>query len=92
MEYPYILRDFSKAEKIKRLRTKIFNERKVENPWPEWPRIFRVDYGHEEAAKRFGEDPRVYAISGKRFIERNPFRLRYILRNSRFNADCIFFE
>ena len=39
------------------------------NPWPEWPRIFRVDYGHEEAAKRFGEDPRVYAISGKRFID-----------------------
>ena len=35
----------------------------------EWPRIFRVDYGHEEAAKRFGDDPRVYAISGKRFID-----------------------
>ena len=39
------------------------------NPWPEWPRIFRVDYGHEEAAKRFGDDPRVYAISGKRVID-----------------------
>ena len=38
-------------------------------PLAEWPRIFRVDYGHEEAAKRFGDDPRVYAISGKRFID-----------------------
>ncbi|HSG89879.1 MAG TPA: glutamate synthase subunit beta [Pseudomonadales bacterium] len=39
------------------------------NPWPEWPRIYRVDYGHEEAAKKWGEDPRVYCISGKEFID-----------------------
>ena len=39
------------------------------NPWPEWPRIFRVDYGHEEAALRFGDDPRVYRISGKEFLD-----------------------
>lgn len=39
------------------------------NPWPEWPRIFRVDYGHEEAAQKFGDDPRVYCISGKGFID-----------------------
>ena len=29
------------------------------NPWPTWPKIFRVDYGHEEAAEGQGEDPRV---------------------------------
>lgn len=40
-----------------------------DNPWPEWPRIFRVDYGHEEAAHAFGADPRVYCISGKAFID-----------------------
>ena len=39
--------------------------RAADNPWPKWPKIFRVDYGHEEAAKRFGADPRVYSISGK---------------------------
>ncbi len=39
------------------------------NPWPEWPRIFRVDYGHEEAAEKFGADPRVYRVSGKEFID-----------------------
>jgi NAD(P)H-dependent glutamate synthase small subunit len=41
--------------------------RAPDNPWPTWPKIFRVDYGHEEAAKRFGTDPRVYSISGKSF-------------------------
>ena len=41
--------------------------RAADNPWPTWPKIFRVDYGHEEAAKRFGTDPRVYSISGKSF-------------------------
>ena len=38
------------------------------NPWPTWPRIFRVDYGHAEASQRFGDDPRVYSISTKAFI------------------------
>ncbi|GMT35312.1 hypothetical protein PFISCL1PPCAC_26609, partial [Pristionchus fissidentatus] len=42
--------------------------RKPENPWPEWPLIFRVDYGHEEAKTRTGEDPRTYSISTKRFL------------------------
>ena len=42
-------------------------DRASDNPWPTWPKIFRVDYGHEEAAKRFGADPRVYSISGKSF-------------------------
>jgi NADPH-dependent glutamate synthase beta subunit-like oxidoreductase len=42
--------------------------RASDNPWPTWPKIFRVDYGHEEAGKKFGHDPRVYCISGKSFI------------------------
>ncbi len=41
------------------------------NPWPTWPRIFRVDYGHEEVAEKFGDDPRVYCISGKEFVGEN---------------------
>uniref|UniRef100_A0A1I7Z3F6 glutamate synthase (NADH) n=1 Tax=Steinernema glaseri TaxID=37863 RepID=A0A1I7Z3F6_9BILA len=42
--------------------------RKPENPWPQWPLIFRIDYGHEEARFKDGKDPRTYSISTKRFI------------------------
>lgn len=44
------------------------NERAPDNPWPQWPKIFRVDYGHEEAQAKFGEDPRTFLISTKRFV------------------------
>jgi glutamate synthase (NADPH/NADH) small chain len=43
-------------------------ERGDDNPWPTWPRIFRTDYGHQEAANKFGDDPRVYAISSTQFV------------------------
>ncbi len=43
--------------------------RAPDNPWPEWPRIFRVDYGHEEARVKFGRDPREYSILCKRFLD-----------------------
>ncbi len=41
--------------------------RAEDNPWPAWPHIFRVDYGHEEAEARQGEDPRTYCILSKAF-------------------------
>ena len=44
-------------------------DRADDNPWPQWPRIFRVDYGHEEAQAKFGDDPRVYCILSKEFID-----------------------
>ena len=43
-------------------------ERAPDNPWPLWPRIHRVDYGHAEAAEVYGNDPRVYSIMSKHFI------------------------
>jgi len=43
------------------------NERASNNPWPQWPRIFRVDYGHEEVAAKFGADPRQYQIETVEF-------------------------
>jgi NAD(P)H-dependent glutamate synthase small subunit len=43
-------------------------KRADDNPWPQWPRIFRVDYGHEEVAAKFGNDPREYRIMTKEFI------------------------
>lgn len=42
-------------------------ERAENNPWPAWPHIYRVDYGHEEAAKVQGKDPRTYCILSKGF-------------------------
>lgn len=38
------------------------------NPWPQWPKILRVDYGHAEAKAKFGDDPRTYSILTKEFI------------------------
>jgi NADPH-dependent glutamate synthase beta subunit-like oxidoreductase len=39
------------------------------NPWPQWPRVFRLDYSHEECQARFGDDPRVYATLTKEFVD-----------------------
>jgi len=50
-------------------------ERPENNPWPLWPLIFRVDYGHEEAAQRDGRDPREYGISGKEIVRDDSGRL-----------------
>lgn len=41
--------------------------RAEENPWPEWPNIYRVDYGQEEAKNRFGHDPRHFQVMTKKF-------------------------
>ena len=43
-------------------------ERAPDNPWPQWPKIYRLDYGQEEANALFGRDPRRYAVMSKRFI------------------------
>ena len=43
-------------------------DRAADNPWPEWPRIYRIDYGQEEAATRFGADPREYLVTVKRLV------------------------
>ncbi|MGH7431544.1 MAG: glutamate synthase subunit beta [Candidatus Methylomirabilales bacterium] len=42
-------------------------ERAPDNPWPEWPNIFRAGYGQEEASAVFGRDPREFCIMTKRF-------------------------
>jgi glutamate synthase (NADPH/NADH) small chain len=44
------------------------DDRPPDNPWPQWPRIFRVDYGQEEATALFGEDPRRFRITVLRFL------------------------
>ena len=42
--------------------------RQPDNPWPEWPKVYKMDYGQEEAAAVFGADPRQYLTTVKRFI------------------------
>jgi glutamate synthase (NADPH/NADH) small chain len=43
------------------------DNRAPDNPWPEWPKIYRMDYGQEEAAAKFGNDPRVYTTTATKF-------------------------
>lgn len=43
-------------------------ERADNNPWPQWPKVFKVDYGHAEAAAKYGSDPREFCISTAEFI------------------------
>ena len=53
-------------------------ERAENNPWPLFPRVHKVDYGHEESTELFGEDPRVYSISGKEFLRNEDGTLKGI--------------
>ena len=50
--------------------------RKDDNPWPQWPNIYQLDYGQEEAAAVFGADPREYAVMTKRFAGNGDGRVR----------------
>jgi glutamate synthase (NADPH/NADH) small chain len=43
-------------------------DRAADNPWPEWPKVYKLDYGQEEAAAKYGADPRVYLTTVKRFV------------------------
>lgn len=43
-------------------------ERAEDNPWPQWPRVLKTDYGQEEAVAVFGKDPRVYQTTVTEFI------------------------
>jgi glutamate synthase (NADPH/NADH) small chain len=38
-----------------------------DNPWPEWPKVYKLDYGQEEAAAWFGADPRIYLTTATKF-------------------------
>ena len=42
-------------------------DRAADNPWPEWPKTSKLDYGQEEAAAKFGADPRIYLTTVKKF-------------------------
>jgi glutamate synthase (NADPH/NADH) small chain len=54
-------------------------ERAGDNPWPEWPKVYKLDYGQEEAAARFGADPRIYLTTVKRFGADSEGRVKDVL-------------
>ncbi len=43
-------------------------ERAGDNPWPQWPKVYKMDYGQEEAAALFGADPRKYLVTAKKLV------------------------
>jgi glutamate synthase (NADPH) small chain len=43
-------------------------ERALNNPWPEWPRVYRIDYSHAEVAAKTGHDPRAYELMTREFV------------------------
>jgi len=53
--------------------------RSEDNPWPLWPKIFRVDYGHAESVNRFGKDPREYSVLSKSFLRSDDGTLKGVV-------------
>jgi glutamate synthase (NADPH/NADH) small chain len=56
-------------------------ERSPDNPWPQWPKTYKLDYGQEEAKALWGKDPRVYSVMTKAFhgdAERHVREIRYV--------------
>lgn len=45
------------------------DKRAENNPWPEWPKVCKTDYGQEEAIALFGKDPRIYEATVKEFLK-----------------------
>jgi glutamate synthase (NADPH) small chain len=44
------------------------DQRAADNPWPQWPKVYKLDYGQEEAKALWGADPRQYAMQTRRFL------------------------
>jgi glutamate synthase (NADPH/NADH) small chain len=44
------------------------DQRAPNNPWPQWPKVYKLDYGQEEGKALWGEDPRKYAVQTSKFV------------------------
>lgn len=65
-------------------------ERAKNNPWPEWPKVLKTDYGQEEAIHVFGNDPRLYQTTVKEFItdeKKNVCKAKIIKLESKYNEE-----
>lgn len=69
--------------------------RREDNPWPEWPKVLKTDYGQEEAIAVYGNDPRVYESTVKEFIadkDGNLIKVKIVKLCSKFNAETKRFQ
>ncbi len=57
---------------------KLPDTRAEDNPWPQWPRVCKTDYGQEEAIAVFGKDPRIYATTVNRLLKDDKGNLRAV--------------
>lgn len=53
-------------------------DRLPSNPWPEWPKVLKIDYGQEEAIEKFGSDPRIYETTVDEFIKDENGKLKAV--------------
>ena len=58
---------------------KLPDTRSENNPWPQWPRVCKTDYGQEEAIALFGSDPRIYQTTVKKLISGDDGRLSAVI-------------
>lgn len=61
------------------------------NPWPEWPKICKTDYGQEEAIAVFGNDPRIYESTVKEFVKDengNLVKVKVVKLSSKYNEEA----
>lgn len=69
---------------------KLPDQRAENNPWPEWPRVCKTDYGQEEAIEVFGHDPRVYQTTVKEFVADeagNVCKAKLVKLENKFNEE-----
>jgi glutamate synthase (NADPH/NADH) small chain len=67
---------------------KLPDKRAENNPWPQWPRVCKTDYGQEEAAEVYGTDPRIYQTTVKKFLKDKNGKLKgAVLVNLSFEKD-----
>jgi glutamate synthase (NADPH/NADH) small chain len=52
--------------------------RAADNPWPQWPKVYKMDYGQEEAAALWGADPRQYLVNTRRLVGDDQGRVKTI--------------
>jgi glutamate synthase (NADPH) small chain len=68
------------------------DQRAADNPWPEWPKVYKLDYGQEEFKALYGADPRQYTVTAKRFVgdengnvaEVHTVQVEWVNENGRF--------
>ena len=69
------------------------DSRAADNPWPEWPKVYKLDYGQEEYKALYGADPRQYTVTAKRFVgdeagnvkEVHTVQVEWVNENGRFS-------